>query len=418
MPAKRTKWTAQRKNGVAARFTAICHQPRTARTRMASGPPPGSPRWRVDLCTRTSRDPSLAPTGLAPVEQRLLHKRFLAQRPAPTGLGPVERWLLLKPLVPKPALHRGEPGGGRSRKGACRACAQTHSPPGRARWGRFSVCSIWAGRSAAGLSYNDSGSTPRSAKALSMTEVPSAELLARYRQHDASAAEALFQRYVERLTQLARSRLSRKLAARVDAEDVVLSAFRSFFLLARGAEVTLRQSGDLWRLLVLITLRKVYRNARRHQAECRNVEREQGRAGETDRDLEAAALSREPTPADAAALLDELRCVLAPLTPGQRRIVELRLEGHDVEEIATTVQRCARTVRRTLTKLGEELERRLSETTLLSPAPVRPADAGAPVGNETLLSYSDIVLQHQLGEGGMGKVYRALRRSTNTQVAV
>src|SRR5437016_11133519 len=105
-----------------------------------------------------------------------------------------------------------------------------------------------------------------------MTEVPSAELLARYRQQDAAAAEALFQRYLKRLTQLARSRLSRKLAARVDAEDVVLSAFRSFFRLARGTEVTLRQSGDLWRLLVRITLRKVYRNARRHHADCRNVE--------------------------------------------------------------------------------------------------------------------------------------------------
>src|SRR6266567_4708438 len=97
-----------------------------------------------------------------------------------------------------------------------------------------------------------------------MTDVPSAELLARYRQHDDAAAAMLFHRYADRLTRLARSRLSRKLAARVDAEDVILSAYRSFFLLARGAEVTLRQSGDLWRLLVRITLRKVYRNARRH----------------------------------------------------------------------------------------------------------------------------------------------------------
>src|SRR5436309_405591 len=124
-----------------------------------------------------------------------------------------------------------------------------------------------------------------------MTEVPSAELLARYRQQDASAAEALFQRYVERLTQLARSRLSRKLVA------------------------------------------------------------------------------REPTPLEAAALLDELRCVLAPLSPVQRRIVELRLQGHEVEEIATSVQRSARTVRRTLARLGEELERRLSETALPPAAP-------------------------------------------------
>src|SRR5262245_53889488 len=179
-----------------------------------------------------------------------------------------------------------------------------------------------------------------------MSEPSSAELLARYRQQDASAAEALFQRYVERLNGLVRSRLSRKLAARVDAEDVVLSAFRSFFLRARGPEVTLQQSGDLWRLLVRITLRKVYRNVRRHHADCRDIEREQPQTGETDTMLEAVALSREPTPTDAAALLDELRCVLAPLGPVQRRIVELRLQGHEVEEIATTVQRSARTVRR------------------------------------------------------------------------
>src|SRR4051812_6028941 len=137
-----------------------------------------------------------------------------------------------------------------------------------------------------------------------MKDVPSAELLERYRRHDAAAAEELFHRYAERLVRLARSRLSRKLAARVDAEDVVLSAYRSFFLLARD-EVPLRHSGDLWRLLVRITLRKVYRNARRHQADCRSVEREEAEA------LESSVLARDPTPAEAAALTDELRVVLA-----------------------------------------------------------------------------------------------------------
>src|SRR4051812_25947148 len=108
-----------------------------------------------------------------------------------------------------------------------------------------------------------------------MTDIPSAELLARYRQHDAAAAEALFERYVERLTRLARGRLSRRLAVRVDPEDVVLSAYRSFFLLARQGNVVLGEQGDLWRLLVRITLRKVYHNARRHRADCRSMDREQ-----------------------------------------------------------------------------------------------------------------------------------------------
>ena len=109
-----------------------------------------------------------------------------------------------------------------------------------------------------------------------MSDTPSADLLARHRANDPAAAEALFRRYAERLTQLARGRLSRKLSARVDAEDVVLSAWRSFFRLADAGDVALRQSGDLWRLLVRITLRKVYRSARRHRADCRSALRRAG----------------------------------------------------------------------------------------------------------------------------------------------
>src|SRR5262245_53919371 len=133
-----------------------------------------------------------------------------------------------------------------------------------------------------------------------MNDAPSEELLAGCRRNEAAATEALFARYVERLTGLAASRLSRRLAARVDADDVVQSAFRSFFELARDGDVTLRHSGDLWRLLARITLRKVARAARRHRADCRSVERE---APLTQDDLEEqrAALAREPTPADAAA---------------------------------------------------------------------------------------------------------------------
>src|SRR5262249_3076106 len=152
-----------------------------------------------------------------------------------------------------------------------------------------------------------------------MADTPSAELLARYhRGHDEAAAEELFRRYSGRLTALARSRLSQALASRVDAEDVVQSAYRSFFLLARDGEVLLRESGDRWRLRVRITLRKVCRSARRHRADCRSIEREHPPPD----GMEAAALSREPTPAEAAALIDELRGVLAPLGPPQRRMVE------------------------------------------------------------------------------------------------
>src|SRR5262249_20059390 len=108
-----------------------------------------------------------------------------------------------------------------------------------------------------------------------MTDSPSDELLARYHVgRDEAAAEELFRRYSGRLTALVSSRLSRALATRVDPEDVVQSAYRSFFVLAGEGTVQLSETGDLWRLLVRIALCKVYRNARRHRAECRSVERE------------------------------------------------------------------------------------------------------------------------------------------------
>lgn len=233
----------------------------------------------------------------------------------------------------------------------------------------------------------------------------SAELLLRYRGQDPAAATDLYARYADRLIRLARSRLSARLLARVDAEDVVQSAYRSFFLLARSESVVVEEKGDLWRLLVRITLRKICRNVRRHRADCRTVEREE--AWPADEGV-AALLAQEPTPAHAAELFDELRSVLEPLPRVQRRIVELRLQGHEIDDIATTVERTPRTVRRTLAALNGELQRRL-----LGPAP-------EPVRQEPPLAYryDDIVLQRQLGEGGMGKVYRALWRPGNTLVAV
>ncbi len=237
-------------------------------------------------------------------------------------------------------------------------------------------------------------------KIVLMADTPSAELVARYSDgHDEAAAEEIFRRYSARLTALARSRLSHALATRVDAEDVVQSAYRSFFLLARAGKVVLWESGDLWRLLARITLRKLYRSVRRHRAECRSVAREHCLVDEID----VFALSREPTPADMAALLDELRGALAPLNDVQQRMVYMRLEGHDIEAIAAEVRRSTRTVRRTLAAFGEELERRLRD-------PPRP--------EEGLIPYRDVVLLRQLGHGGMGKVYRARWRGSDVPVAV
>src|SRR5690242_16562565 len=88
------------------------------------------------------------------------------------------------------------------------------------------------------------------------------------------AAEQLFRRYVARLTALASRRLSPKVAARVGAEDIVQSAYGSFFAAAKSGRFAIDASGDLWRLLATMTVRKLQGQVEHHRAQRRSIERE------------------------------------------------------------------------------------------------------------------------------------------------
>lgn len=187
----------------------------------------------------------------------------------------------------------------------------------------------------------------------------SAELLARYEAGDEAAAGELFERYVERLTRLARARLSPRLARRTDPEDVVMSAWRSFFIGARAGRFALNRSGDLWRLLASIALHKLHRQARRHSAAKRSFAKEQTLDGLAEGLL--AVSRREPTPAEAIALSEELESEMSRLTPCGRRILELRLQGEQHAAIAADTGRSERTVRRMLHEIRESLARRLEQ---------------------------------------------------------
>ena len=183
------------------------------------------------------------------------------------------------------------------------------------------------------------------------SQLPSDQLLFRCGQGDEDASREIFERYLGRLTALARSRLAPRLARRTDPEDIVLSAYRSFFVGAGDGRFVLRRSGDLWRLLVSITLHKLYRQVKRHSAESRDVQREKMLE-------EAHAFSQEPTAEEAVALADELEAILKPLDPLLRRVLELRLQGQSLEEIATITMRSERTVRRSLAELREAIASR------------------------------------------------------------
>jgi RNA polymerase sigma-70 factor (ECF subfamily) len=187
--------------------------------------------------------------------------------------------------------------------------------------------------------------------------IESAHLLAQCVAGDSLAEAALFERFVVRLTLLARSRLSQRLAARVDPEDIVLSAYRSFFLAAREHRFELRHSGDLWRLLVKITLAKLADQAEHHTAQRRNMLREQMPAA-TDAPDSAwlTAIARDPSPAEVTQAIEELERLLAALPPLGAQVVQLRLQGYRQDEIAEELGCAERTVRRWLERAGQLLD--------------------------------------------------------------
>ena len=180
----------------------------------------------------------------------------------------------------------------------------------------------------------------------------SIRLLAQWREGDPQAAGQLFQRYAERLTALARGRLSARMGRRFDPEDVVQSVYCSFFKAASEGRFNLQRGGDLWRLLVAITLNKLHLRMRRNQSGKRAIAKECPLGNEL---YLGNHLVGAPSPLEAAALADELESIMAKLGPLERRMLEMRLQGYNLEEIATATQRTERTVRRTLTEVKQML---------------------------------------------------------------
>lgn len=168
-----------------------------------------------------------------------------------------------------------------------------------------------------------------------MLEYNAEELLERIRKSDESAATELFDRYVGRMIELAGSRLSPKLARRIDPEDVIQSACRSFFRQAREGGYWLNDGHDLWSLLAAITVNKVRKAVKRHNAAMRSVACEESAARDSVlRAIQPESLARDPSPEEAAILVEETQTTLHGLTDLQRQILELRLQGCTIEETA------------------------------------------------------------------------------------
>jgi RNA polymerase sigma-70 factor (ECF subfamily) len=171
------------------------------------------------------------------------------------------------------------------------------------------------------------------------------------------SSRAVFELFTRRLIGLARGHLHLQIQHKVDPEDVVQSAYKSFFLRYGEDALKSQKLDDLWSLLSLITLRKCADRVRHFATDRRNVAREAANDPLDDLEPWREVIDREPTPEQAAVLAETLEQTLAGLAPPERPIVELSLQGYSTREVSERLGRAERSVRRVRERVRQRLER-------------------------------------------------------------
>lgn len=184
---------------------------------------------------------------------------------------------------------------------------------------------------------------------------PDHDLIRDLRAGSQTAARELFDRYCERLMRLARRRIGQQMHGRIDPEDVLQSAFRTFFTRLRNDEFTFAGENDLFKLLVRLTVRKALRQIAFHRAAKRNPAREAVPA-DPDHDLLLQVCAHEPPPDVEVALINEFERFVARLSPADRKVLEMKLDGYSTAEIAAAIGSYERKVRRILERIQEVAE--------------------------------------------------------------
>ena len=173
----------------------------------------------------------------------------------------------------------------------------------------------------------------------------------------ASAAEVVDKRFRRKLCLLVENELRQRFGGRLDPEDVVQPAMRSFFrgIDHKGWRVNSEEA--LWGLLAAITRTKIKKTVEQQTAAKRKSSRE------VEGDL-LSVPSPEPAVEEVVLVADLIEHVVADLQPPDPEIFRLRLEGHAVSEIARLTNLPRGRVRMTVNRIRNRLRKLLSDSAL------------------------------------------------------
>jgi RNA polymerase sigma factor (sigma-70 family) len=181
------------------------------------------------------------------------------------------------------------------------------------------------------------------------------DLMARIRAGDDAAETVVFRRFVRQLIALAARQFDVGTRDRIDVEDVVLSAYKSFFLRNNRGDFDLGGWDELWALLAIITLRKCRKRKRFMRARRRDAARE--RLWPKGADAAGLIPDRAPTPVQAAIFAETVEQLFQATSEHDRPVVEQILAGYTAEEVARRLNCSERTVRRVRQRAKLRLQR-------------------------------------------------------------
>lgn len=144
-------------------------------------------------------------------------------------------------------------------------------------------------------------------------------------------AEDLDAVYRDRLCALVRRQMHPRYLKRDDPEDVVQSVFRTFYRRASLGQFRFDHDGALWKLLQLIAKRKMIKRVAYHDAERRDIRREDADSADFEPELDADQA------AAAQMLGDALEQALSGLNYPEPELYQLTLHGYSIVEIVDKV---------------------------------------------------------------------------------
>ena len=176
-------------------------------------------------------------------------------------------------------------------------------------------------------------------------------------QPDDRAVEKIWNRYYGQLITYARRKLRNVPLRDFDEEDVVSEALNTFFKdVRRDRYPQLTDRNDLWRILLVLTLRKVLQNIRATKAAKRGGGNVRGDSIFVSATEKGAGFDKLPGKATTQTFAEKLTMEMQEQLDGLgedslKQIGIMKLQGFTNQEVADTLQVSERTVERKLERI-------------------------------------------------------------------